>query len=170
VFNTYLTTGTGTAQPNGVVTAATASGVTAAASALDRDDLIDLIHSVDIAYRNSPGSRLMFSDSTLAAIKKLTVGSADDRPLWSPSMREGEPDRIDGVPYVINNDMASIGTGNISVLYGDFQKYCVRLVKGIQMVRLNELYAANRSVGFFAFARMDGELLDSKALKSLVHA
>lgn len=50
------TTGTGTAQPQGIVTGAV-SGVTAgSATAVTADELLDLIHSVDPAYRQpAPG-------------------------------------------------------------------------------------------------------------------
>ena len=52
IHNQHFTTGTGSSQPEGIVTGAT-SGVTAAsATAFTADELIDLQHSVDPAYRN----------------------------------------------------------------------------------------------------------------------
>jgi hypothetical protein len=47
------------------------------------------------------------------------------------------------------------------IVFGDFSSYYVRNVKGIQVVRLNELYAANGQVGFMAFMRGDGALIDA---------
>lgn len=170
-LNNAFTLGTGSSQPQGLVPAITTNGVTAAGvAAITRSEIVDLVHSVDRAYRQSPNFRLSFNDSTLAHFKKLANGSGDDRPLWSPSMREGEPDRIDGLPYVINNDMASLATGNITMICGDFNKFVYRIAKDIEMVRLDEKYADQRSTGFFAYLRADSEILDEKAFATLTQA
>lgn len=170
IMNEHLTTGTGSSQPNGVVTASAAGKTAASATFITRDEIIDLIHSVDRAYRTGPNVGLMFHDSTLAAIKKLSIGSADDRPLWQASIREGEPDRLEGFQYWINNDMAEIATGNKTILFGDFSKYIFRRVANMRMRRLTERYADNDQVGFFGFMRMDGDLIASGAIKHLVQA
>ena len=48
------------------------AGITAAsATAITSDELIDLIHAVDPAYRNSPNTAMMMNDSTLKAVRKL---------------------------------------------------------------------------------------------------
>lgn len=166
--NAHFTTGTGSSQPNGVVTAAGAGITAASATAITRNELVDLKHSVNAAYRRN--GRFMFNDSTLAALKKLAFGSSDARPLWQPSIREGEPDRIDGSPYTINYDMASIATGNVSVLYGDFSKYIIRQVGRPVMIRFNERYMDALHVGFIMYQRLDGELLSANAIKKLTQA
>jgi HK97 family phage major capsid protein len=58
----YFTTGTGAAQPKGIVTAATVGKTTASATAIKYDELVDLVHSVDPAYRNGPSVGFMFHD------------------------------------------------------------------------------------------------------------
>jgi len=168
-LNEAFTTGNGSNKPTGFVTDA-ASGVVAASGSLTRDNLVDLIHSVDPAYRRGPSVAFMMNDSTLANIKKLAFGSADDRPLWQVSIREGEPDRLEGFPYVINQDMASIGTGNVSVAYGDWSKYIIRQVATPSIIRLDERYMDELTVGFIMYARYDGKLIDTAAIKELHHA
>jgi HK97 family phage major capsid protein len=167
IANEHLTRGTGSDQPNGIATASTMGKVSATATGFTRNDILDLIHSVDIAYRGN--ARLMLNDATLLAIKKLTVGSADDRPLWQPSMRDGEPGTIEGYSYIVNNDLAKATDGINSriILFGDMSKYTVRVVNGMELKVLNELYALERSIGWFAYMRLDGELLDSAAVKHL---
>ena len=158
ITNQHFTTGTGTGQPNGVVTAATDSSVTAAsATALTMDELISLKHTVDPAYRS--GARWMFSDATFAAVKKIK--DSQNRPLFLPSYIGSEPGTIDGDPYTINQDVADIASSAVSVLYGDFSKYLIRDVRGITFMRLDELLAFNHQVAFLAFARYDGDLLDA---------
>lgn len=169
-LNAAFTTGDGSSKPNGVVTASTLGKTAASATAITRDELVDLLHSVDPAYRMSPNARFMFNDSTLSAIKKLSFGSADDRPLWQPGIAVGEPDRLEGYAYTINQDMASIATTAKTILFGDFSKYIIRSVVGTELVVLRERYADERVNGFFAYQRADGELVNTAAVKHLIQA
>lgn len=155
-----LIVGDGSAEPGGLDLAA--SFVTAAgATAITRDDLIDLIHAVDPAYRRSPAFRLVLGDTTLSALKKLAVGTSDDRPLWQPSMREGAPATIEGVPYIVDIGVAAIGAGNRSVYAGDLSKFWVRQAGPVRLRRLDERYAEIDQVAFIGFARFDSDIIDS---------
>jgi HK97 family phage major capsid protein len=153
--NAFFTTGTGTGQPQGVMTAATVGKTAAAAAALAFSEIIDLKHSVDPAYREL-GGRFMLHDTTLAAIKKLSIGSGDARPLWQPSRIVGEPDTIDGDPYVINQSVAEIAADAKVMAYGHFADYTIRDVRSVTLVRFAERYMDNLQVGFLAFSRHDG--------------
>lgn len=173
IMNEYFTTGTGTGQPQGIVTAADATGVTNAAStAISFDDLLNLMYAVDPAY--SGKSQFMMNYSTEKAIMKLSIGTNYDQPLWTPSYRDGAPNLILGKPYTINQDMASIGAGNVSVLFGDMSKYIVRMVNGGELKRMDERYADYYQVGFITNKRADGRYVGSTgaqaAIKKLTHA
>ena len=63
----HYATGTGTAQPNGLMTAATTGKTAALNSAITYLEMLDLKHSVDPAYRMS--AKWAFNDSTLKALK-----------------------------------------------------------------------------------------------------
>lgn len=157
ITNKNFTDGTGTGEPTGVVTAAGNSGITAAtAGELAFDEVIDLKHSVDPAYRGN-GS-FMMHDSTLSILKQMK--DSQNRPLWLPNLIPGEPSTFDGDPYTINQSMPTGATAK-GLLYGDFSKYLIRDVRGITLVRLDELYAISGQVGFLSFARYDGNLLDA---------
>ena len=158
ILNEHFTTGTGSGQPNGAVTASAAGKVGASATAVTYAELVDLIHSVDPAYR-AQGAVLMFNDNTLRDLRKLVDG--DSRPLWQAGVTAGEPATFLGFPYVINQDMATMASDAKSILFGAMQNYWIRDVLGIAVVRLNELYAANGQVGFFAFSRHDGDLINA---------
>lgn len=155
--NAHFTTGTGSAQPKGIVTAATSSGVTTSgAAAIAYDDLVDLEHSVDIAYRT--GASWMMHDTSVKILKKLkeTTGL----PIWVPAMTAGEPGTILGYPFVVNNSMPT-GTASKAVIFGQLSKYIIREVRDVTLVRLDERYAEYLRTGFFAYARLDGDLLDA---------
>ena len=166
--NEQLTTGDGTGKPTGIVTAATACSTQAAASSIKLDDIIDLIKSVNSAYARN--GKFMFNRNTLWELAKIKDQTG--RYIWQDSARDGTPATLFGKQYVLNDDMADIGAGNASVLFGDLSKYKIRMVKSFSVVRLNELLAEYLSIGLFGFARVDGNLLDAGThpVKKLVHA
>lgn len=165
ILNKRFTTGTGTAQPRGIVTALTAGATdTAGSGALAATDLIDHFHRVDVAYRGAGG--WMMNDLIVAAIRKLAATTGEF--LWQPGLQAGVPDRLLGLPIFINNNMASaITAGNIIAIIGDYRKYKVRLVRGIRVRHLVERYADSDEEGFVSFLRADGDLVDQGALKAL---
>ncbi len=168
----HCTTGDGANKPQGVVTGATSASASFAvapgATALTADNLIELHHSIDPEYRAN--ARYMMNDSTLLYIKKLKDG--ENRYLWASGLAFKEPDTIDGKPYVINQHMASIATTNKSVLFGDFQKYFIRRVAGVMVLRLTERFAELNQTAFVAFERMHAGLVDAGThpIKYLQHA
>lgn len=164
IQNDDFTTGTGSSQPNGIVTAATSSAITFSGTAtVTYDNIVDLIHSVDPAYRTN--ARFMFHDGALKMLKKVKVlqysGDTVGAPLWQPSMVAGQPDTIAGYPYTINQSMTTPATGVKSILFGDFSKYMIRDCRDVTLIRLDERYADYHQVGFLAFARSDGDLIDA---------
>ena len=166
--NEQLTTGDGTGKPTGIVTAATACSTQAAATSIKLDDIIDLIKSVNSAYARN--GKFMFNRNTLWELAKIKDQTG--RYIWQDSARDGTPATLFGKQYILNDDMADIGAGNASVLFGDLSKYKIRMVKSFSVVRLNELLAEYLSIGLFGFARVDGNLLDAGThpVKKLVHA
>ena len=161
IQNTHFTTGTGSSQPDGVVTAAALgrTGATGSTTDVKYVDLVELEHSVDPGYRRSSGARWMLNDASLSVIKQIVDGNS--RPLFMPGLAVGTPDTILGYPYVVNNDIATMAANAKSILFGDFSKYWIRDVNGFTLLRLTELYAANLQVGFLGFMRSDGDLLDA---------
>jgi HK97 family phage major capsid protein len=173
ITNTHFTTGTGSGQPQGVVTGS-GLGKTGAAgqtTTIIYDDLVDLEHSIDPLYR--PGSIFMMSDSALKVIKKLKDSTG--RMIWQPgadaSLQIGQAsfNNIMGYPYVINQDMAVPAISAKSVLFGNFSKYILRDVREFTLLRLEERYAEFGQVGFLAFTRSDGRFINANAVKHYLH-
>lgn len=168
--NAHFTTGTGTGQPQGIVTAATAaSGVTT----WDYTGIVGLKYSVDVAYRQQ-GASFMMSDA--AAKAALLLLDQNNRPLWVPagsfgSLATGQQDTLLGDAVVINNDLdAPAAHGNkVPCLYGDFKSaYIIRDVVGSSAIlRLEERYADFNEVGFIGYARADGQPDDINAVRKL---
>ncbi len=169
ILNQHFTTGTGTAQPDGIVTGATVGkqGTTGQTTTVIYDDLIDLIESIDPAYQSN--ARFMFSQSSLKVVRKLK--DTQNRPLWEPSVQVGQPDSLLGYGLVRNQDMPAPAASAKSILFGDFREaYVVRLVTGVQTLRLTERYADFLQVGFLAFQRADGTLQNGAAVRAYQHS
>lgn len=154
--NAYWTTGDGTGEPNGVITAATVGKTVAATNAITAAELISFMHSVDPIYR-SRGAWMM-SDTVLATIRSLT--DSYGQLMWQISLRENAPDTLLGKPVVINNDMAgTLQASALPIAFGDWSSYYIRIAGDLRVRRLNELYAENDQVGFVALGRYGGNLL-----------
>ena len=165
----HFVSGTGTGQPQGIVTGASASGVTVAATAITADNILDLIHSIDPAYRGVPSFGLMMNDSTLKVIRKLKNSQGDY--IWQMGdIRTGAPQTIWGVPVYVDNGFASIGASAASMVVGDFSKYVVRDVTNARLVRTTERFIEFDQVGYNFLQRKDARVIQPSAIKKLVHA
>lgn len=167
ITNLHFTTGTGSGQPQGIVTGSPIgkTGTTGQTLSVTYDDLIDLEHSVDPAYRTS-AARWMFNDATLKVLRKIKDSTG--RYIWQQGdynggVTGGIPDTILNRPYTINQDMPNFAANAKGILFGDFRNYIVRNVKDMQVVRMNEKYADYLQTGFFAYGRWDGRLVSAGA-------
>lgn len=192
VTNLGYTSGSGSGQPNGILTAIEADGsplvVTAVgasnndgggsedgSNSIGTDDLANLIAELDPMYRQ--GAKFMAHWSVFDYLRKLK--DKYGRPLWEVSIAQGVPDRIYGYEYDWNADMQVWTQGasesgamasKYTMLFGRFDKYIVREIGGITMVRYNELYMPNHQVGFQAFLRTDGQRIQQAAFALLQQA
>lgn len=166
-----LIQGNGTSEPNGLEAAATTQGAYFAKTAITRLVILDLIHSINRAYRDPQKCKFVMADATLKMIKKLAISSSDDRSLWQPDLSKPEAGTIEGYGYVINDNVDIFGTaGNKPMYFGDLSQYYFRMVGGVQLMVLNERYADFLQKGFMAYMRADGELMNVAAVKHAVCA
>lgn len=159
-LNAHCTTGDGSGKPRGITIDATLgkTGTTGQTATVIYDDLVDIVHAVDPAYRAGKCAYMM-KDTTLAAIRKLK--DSQNRPLWQPAIMAGQPDTLLGYPVIVNNDMPAMAASAKSILFGDFSRYKIRMAGQPTLVRLVERFADYLQVGFMIFQRADGKLLDA---------
>ena len=167
IANSKLTTGSGSSDVEGIVTNSTLGKTAAAVAAITADEIIDLIHSVDPAYRSSPSTAIMMNDSTLAAVRKLKDGQGNY--LWQMgNYQAGVPQNILGYNVVVNQAMASLATGAKVMLFGDMSKFYVRKVGAPTLFVARERFAPD--YGILGYARFDGVLANTAAIKQLKNA
>lgn len=168
ITGTHYATGTGTGQPRGIVTGAALgkTGTTGQTATVIYDDLVDLEHSVDPAYRNNPGVGYMMNDASVKVIRKIK--DAQNRPLFVPGyeanamIQGGAPDTLMGRPIYICQEIATMAANAKSILFGDFRKYVIRDVMDLTLFRMTDsAFTLLGQVGFVAFMRSGGNLIDA---------
>lgn len=170
IQNTHFTVGGGTTVPDGVMVKAGIgkTGTTGQTLTVTYADLVDLKHSVNRAYRRN--ARYMMNDLSVAAVSKLV--DTTGRPIWTPgdaeSIANGKPDTLCGYPVAINDDVAVMAANALSIGFGDFSAYNIRDVAGTTVLRRfdDSNFALSNNVGFCAWTRSGGNLLDTAAVKT----
>jgi len=157
-------TGDGVGKPTGVFTAGGAQvGTTVTGTNIDFDNMIDLFHSILPPYRMH--AVFLTHDNTMKHLRKLKDNNGQY--LWQPAVKEGMPDTILGKPVYISPFAPEIATGNTPIAFGDFSYYWIADRRDVRFKVLNELFAQNDQVGFYATHRVDGKLILPEAIKLL---
>lgn len=170
----YFTTGTGTAQPMGVVSAVETGYTTAAGQATNftYDDIVSLIESLDESYLVGVNRPIfMMNQASRLLLRKLkdTAG----RPIWTPSfdagITAGITGNLCGYGVKINNFMDAPAAGKKPIVFGAFNPgYLVRDAMEVQLFRFDDsAYVSKGQIGFLAWARAGGNVVDLNALKCL---
>lgn len=161
--------GVGTTEPFGIITNTTTE---VAKDTLTYADLVDIVHSVDPAYR--VGAKWAFNDATLALIEKLVDDNG--RPLLGSTtngVSSGLPNTtLLGYPVVVDQAFASVGaadSGSRYAVFGDLAAgYVIRRVKDVTLI-VNPYSRANEGqVEYTMWARADGAVQDPRAF-AVVH-
>jgi HK97 family phage major capsid protein len=176
VMGTDLAVGTGSGQPNGVMTALVGAGTIATGGSLitpTYENLVDLVYSVNGNYRARPSTAFLMRDLTAAVVRKLRDGAGGTlgAPLWSPSQVNGiqgaEPDRLLGYPVWTDPNIASCASNAKVMAFGDFSAYYVRTAGDFMFERDDSRYFDTDEVGFRGKWRVDGDLIDTTAINAL---
>ena len=159
----YIVSGTGSSQPTGLLQAAIAADAGTAAVTLAAtkkafytfDDLMTLFQGVDLAYRSD--NTLLLHDSSVWDLRKIK--DTQGRYVWDVNntlVQNAQPDKIAGFNYLISNSIDASGAFNKNIgLFANLSRHVVRMVDGIQITRLQELYRANGMIGFEILMRFD---------------
>ena len=155
--------GTGDKQPRGFLLDATLGVTAAATAAITADELFDLQHALKSKYRKK--ATWLMNDATVKLIRKLK--SNDNQYIWQPGLQVGQPDMLLGRPLETSVEMPEATAAKKAIALGDFSRYRILDRRNLYFQRLTELYATSGQVGFLAYKRYDGKLLDNEAIKVL---
>jgi HK97 family phage major capsid protein len=172
IQNQKFTTGSGTGEPTGFVTAATVGkiGTTGQTLTIIYDDLVDMIESVDAGHTSLTWMMSQQMRSIVRRIKDATTS----RPVWIPEFEDTGASlggSLLGYPVWINNDMATPAANAKTVAFGNFEKYMIRDAMEFTLFRFDDSpYTKLGQVGFLAWMRSGGNLIDTAAVKTYQHS
>jgi HK97 family phage major capsid protein len=168
IQNRKFTVGTGSSEPFGITAAAAVGrvGATGQTTTVIYDDLVELVESIDEGYQNR---KWMFSQAFRKVVRKLK--DSQNRPIWAPSyeagISAGLADELLGYPAQINNHMPAPAANAKSAAFGKLDEYMIRDAMEITLFRFEDsAYLSKGQIGFLAWARAGGNLLDTGAVKT----
>lgn len=157
--NTIFTNGTGTGEPEGIMTNATASGVTITTSAkLDYIDLAATIGALGAGYNVPAECGFLMANKSKWYLKSSV--------LAGPYAFQGTPTPVDfyGYPAYVSDDVSAYTATSGKVFgFGNFNFYGVVEKPGMIIQRNPYLYMATGQIGIFASIFRGGGLLQAEA-------
>lgn len=171
-------TGNGTAKPRGFAsytTAATADGSRAwgqlehinttangaFAASNPADHLIDLVEALKDGYRD--GARWVTRRSVISLVRKFKEATTNAY-LWQPGLSQGQPPTLLGFPVTKAEDMPALGTGSLSMAFGNFAEG-YQIVDRLGMRVIRDEITAPGFVKFHVFRRVGGAVVNFEAIK-----
>lgn len=132
------------------------------ANDITTDSLIDIAGELKTGYNPV----YMLNRRTLARVRRLKDGVGQY--LWQAGLADGQPNTINGYPYVSAIDVPDIGVNNTPVLFGDFLRgYTIVDGTTMSMIRDDYTLSTQAKVRFVAHRRVGGQVVLAEAIKIL---
>lgn len=171
VIGADLVVGTGTNEPNGIMTAGSARVKTGGSLLTPSYDvLVNAVYSIADEYRQGGSAGWLMADSSAGTIRKLRDGAGGTigAVLWEPSLTNGlingTPDRLLGYPVFTDPNVAAAGSNARTLAFGDMSAYYVRQV-GNPTIEADASFGFDKDLTTFrAKWRVDGDLIDVDAV------
>lgn len=160
-LNTKFTTGTGGATCQGFMTAATLGVTAASATAITADEIINLIHSVDPAYRSEMADQVIGFAMTDATWKYISLLKDGDGNYLIGSLANATEPRLRGYRVFICTAMDTISASSKPIAFGCLNKFTVRQAGQVRIMKLVERYAEADQTAFIVWERHDSALIDA---------
>lgn len=132
------------------------TGGTGVSGAASYENLIDLVYGIADGARVLPGLGFQMSKTGIAAARKLKDGAGNY--IWTNSAVPGQPATLLGYPVYENPNVAAVGTGTKSVLFGHLPSFKVRVAGGIQIAQSSDFAFNTDTVTYRGLIRLDGGL------------
>lgn len=175
--NTAFVSGDGNGQPTGFLSYTAGSGydytvasiianwgkieqvVAGSTTAVQYDGLVNLITALKDVYHAN--ANWFMNRGTRGAVRLLKNGVGD--PMWAPGLA-GQPSELFGYPVAIAADMPAIGSGALSIAFGDFARgYSVIDRMGTRLLR--DPYTNKPYIMYYTTKRLGGGVDNYEAIK-----
>lgn len=168
--NTIYTTGTGTAEPEGVVTGATVANTTATTDVILGSELSALCGFLGAGYAVAPECGFLMNNKTKWYIRGITSSAGGFLYQQTPDGNMGQ-DNLLGFKVVVDDDVVTYTTASSKcVVFGNYNYYGVVEKPGMIIQRNPYLYMATGQIGIFASIFRGGGVLQGEAFYYLTNA
>ncbi|HEV7455919.1 MAG TPA: phage major capsid protein [Roseococcus sp.] len=137
----------------------TANGAFAASN--PADILIDVVEAMKDGYRD--GARWVTRRSVISLIRKFKEATTNAY-LWQPGLQAGQPPTLLGFPVTKAEDMPALGTGSLSMAFGNFA-VAYQVVDRLGMRVIRDEITQPGFVKFHVFRRVGGAAVQFEAVK-----
>ena len=147
--------GTGAGQPLGIIDHAATIGVnrTGFPSAVPGDNYVDLVNMYTAVMKDGP-LVWVYSPSLLGEL--MTMTDVNGTLIWTSSAREGEPNRLMGIPAIENERSPVMGI-NGDLLLVNLQHYLIKDGSGIFIAASEHVNFLSNQTVIKAFFNVDGQ-------------
>lgn len=159
-----LITGSGTAQPEGVMTNSTVgvTSSTAVSGAPTIANVLSLYASLPAQYRD--GSSFIMHPNTYAGI--VALNDTTGRSLVLPDLTSAQPLQMLGRPVYLDTNVATTATNAKSIYFGNLaEHFAIRMVNTVQVVSSPDFAFANGLVTLRSMLRLDSKALNDDAAR-----
>jgi HK97 family phage major capsid protein len=164
--NTIFTTGTGTSQPEGIVTGATVANTTATTDVILPSELAALIGYLGGGYNVPSESAMLMANATKWYLK----GSGGTSAVPFAFVQTPQDGDFFGYKAVVNDDLEPYTTASAKcIVFGNMTYYAVAEKPGMIVQRNPYLYQATGQIGIFASIFRGGGVLQSEAFYYLTN-
>jgi HK97 family phage major capsid protein len=128
------------------------------------DGLLTLKYALKSGYARN--AKWALNRTTMGSVRKLKDNNRQY--IWMPGLAQGQPNTIDGDPYVEVPDMPNEGANTFPIAYGDFAR-AYTLVDRIAMSMLRDPYtqATSGNIRFLFYRRIGGQIVLAEAIRKL---
>jgi HK97 family phage major capsid protein len=170
LLNTALTTGSGTGNPTGLITA-----LTGTSSVVNTGTGGTLAASDVYALQSSLGPRFQGNArwvGNLAILNALRQEETTNGALKFPSLQNDPPTLLARPVHELSNMAAAISANNNLLVYGDFSQYVITQRVGSSLELIPHLFGSNRRPtgqrGAWLWARYGADSINDAAFRMLV--
>ena len=169
--------GTGAGQPMGLAaypTAATADATrawgtfehvkTGTNGDFDATNKLDTIQDVQGALKDQYLANANWVMRREVRTKARKLKDSQSRYLWEPGLQVGQPERLNGYPVRIDQQMPALAQDSLSLAFGDFRQ-AYQIVDRLGIRTLRDPYTAKPYVVFYSTRRVGGGALNFEAIK-----
>lgn len=123
------------------------------------EDLENLFYSLPSEYDGN--GTFLLSKALIHRFRTLKYEQTGQY-IWQPSLKEGDPDTLLGIPVVASDDMPKVESGKIAIAFADFKR-AYKIIDRIGITILRDPYSHKPYISFYITKRIGADVIEKRA-------